>query len=196
MTDRGKLNDGREPVPSQAGEAISIVPVEQVQAKILTIRGQRVILDADLAKLYGVTTGRLNEQVKRNIERFPADFAFRLSREEFDDLKSHFATSSSAWGGRRKLPYAFTEHGAIMAASVLNSNRAVQTSIFVVRAFVQLKQMLVPYKELVARLERLEKTVGTHDEQITAIVDAIRLLMPPPEEPPREPFGFRRAKKS
>lgn len=196
MAQQGKPNDGGEPAASQVSETTSIVPVEQVQGRILTIQGQRVILDADLAELYGVTTSRLNEQVKRNIERFPGDFAFRLSREEFDDLKSHFATSSSAWGGRRKLPYAFTEYGAIMAASVLNSNRAVQTSIFVVRAFVQLKQMLVPYKELMARLERLEKTVGTHDEQITAIVDAIRLLMPPPEEPPKEPFGFRRVKKN
>ena len=94
------------------------------------------------------------------------------------------------------MPYAFTEYGAIMAASVLNSDRAVQTSIFVVRAFVQLRQMLVPYKELMARLEHLEKTVGTHDEEIAAIVDAIRLLMPPPEEPPKERFGFRPAKKN
>jgi hypothetical protein len=196
MTEQGKPNDGCERVSSQGGEATSIVPVERVQARILTIRGQRVILDSDLAGLYGVTTSRLNEQVRRNIERFPVDFAFRLSREEFDGLKSHFATSSSAWGGRRKLPYAFTEHGAIMAASVLNSKQAVQTSIFVVRAFVQLKQMLVPYKELMARLEHLEETVGTHDRQITAIVDAIRLLMPPPEEPPKEAFGFRPAKKN
>ncbi|MBM4029005.1 MAG: ORF6N domain-containing protein [Planctomycetes bacterium] len=173
-----------------------MVAIEQVQAKILTIRGQRVILDSDLAGLYGVTTARLNEQVRRNIERFPADFAFRLSREEFDRLMSQFATSNVGRGGRRKLPYVFTEHGAIMAASVLNSMRAVQTSIFVVRAFVQLKQMLVPYKELMVRLERLEGTVGTHDEQITTIVEAIHLLMPPPEEPPREPFGFRRAKKN
>jgi len=138
----------------------------------------------------------LNEQVKRNIERFPADFAFRLSRQEFDGLMSQFATSNVGRGGRRKLPYAFTEHGAIMAASVLNSRQAVQTSVFVVRAFVHLRRTLAPYKELMARLEHLEKTVGTHDEQIKAIVDAIRLLMPPPEEPPKEPFGFRRAKKS
>ena len=196
MTAPEKSNDGGEPLSDQADEAVSIVSVEQVQARILTIRGQRVILDADLAALYGVTTSRLNEQVKRNIERFPADFAFRLSRQEFDDLMSHFATSNVGRGGRRKLPYAFTEHGAIMAASVLNSKPAVQISVFVVRAFVHLRQMLVPYKELMARLERLEKAVGTHDGQITAIVDAIRRLMPPPEEPPREPFGFRRAKKN
>jgi len=196
MTAPEKSNDGGEPLSDQADEAVSIVSVEQVQARILTIRGQRVILDADLAALYGVTTSRLNEQVKRNIERFPADFAFRLSRQEFDDLMSQFATSNVGRGGRRKLPYAFTEHGAIMAASVLNSKPAVQISVFVVRAFVHLRQMLVPYKELMARLERLEKAVGTHDGQITAIVDAIRRLMPPPEEPPREPFGFRRAKKN
>jgi hypothetical protein len=196
MTDPEKPHDGGEPLLDQADRAVSIVPVEQVQAKILTIRGHRVILDADLATLYGVTTSRLNEQVKRNIERFPADFAFRLSREEFDGLMSQFATSNAGRGGRRKLPYAFTEHGAIMAASVLNSEQAVQISVFVVRAFVQLRRMLVPYKELMTRLERLERTVGTHDGQITAIVDAIRRLMPPPEEPPREPFGFRRAKRN
>ncbi len=137
----------------------------------------------------------MNEQVKRNIERFPADFAFRLSRQEFGGLMSQFATSNVGRGGRRKLPYAFTEHGAIMAASVLNSKQAVQISVFVVRAFVHLRQMLVPYKELMARLERLEEAVGTHDGQITAIVDAIRRLMPPPEEPPKEPFGFRRTRK-
>ena len=96
----------------------SIVLVEQVQSKILFMRGQKVILDSDLAALYGVTTSRLNEQVKRNHERFPSDFMFRLSQKEFNDLKSQFATSSSGWGGRRKLPYVFTEHGAIMAASV------------------------------------------------------------------------------
>ncbi len=129
----------------QGPEATSIVPIEHVQSKILLIRGQKVILDADLAALYDVTTSRLNEQVKRNARRFPPDFAFRLSEDEFANLKSHFATSSLAWGGRRKLPYAFTEHGVIMAASVLNSERAVQASVFVVRAFVRLKQILAPY---------------------------------------------------
>jgi hypothetical protein len=102
----------------------TIVPVEQVQNKIVLVGGEKVILDSDLAELYGVSTKRLNEQVKRNIERFPSDFMFRLNSEEFENLKSQFATSSSSWGGRRKLPYAFTEHGAIMAASVLNSQRA------------------------------------------------------------------------
>jgi ORF6N domain len=133
----------------------SIIPIEHVQSKILLIRGQKVILDSDLAELYSVATSRLNEQVKRNIERFPPDFAFRLSKDEFAHLKSHSATSSSTWGGRRKLPYAFTEHGVIMAAGVLNSERAVQVSVFVVRAFVRLKQMLTPYKDLIPSQEAL-----------------------------------------
>jgi len=173
-------------------ESKSLLPVEQVQGKILLLRGEKVLLDSDLAALYGVTTSRLNEQVKRNEERFPADFMFQLDKEEFDNLKSHFATSSSGWGGRRKLPYVFTEHGAIMAASVLNSSQAVQASIFVVRAFVKLRQMLAPYKDLMAKLDQLEKKLQTHDKQIIAVVEAIKLLMPPPEEKPKEPFGFRR----
>jgi hypothetical protein len=179
-----------------AGDANLIVPVESIQNRILLIHGQKVILDSDLAALYGVTTSRLNEQVKRNIERFPEDFAFRLTRDEFANLISQFATSSSTWGGRRKEPYVFTEHGAIMAASVLNSPQAVRTSVFVVRAFVRLRQMLASNAQLAARLERLEEAVDDHDRQIVAIVDAIQLLMPPPDEPPREPFGFRRTKKS
>jgi hypothetical protein len=173
---------------------ISIVLVEQVQSRILFIRGQKVILDSDLAILYGVTTGRLNEQVKRNHERFPSDFMFRLSQKEFNYLKSQFATSSSGWGGRRKLPYVFTEHGAIMAASVLNSEKAVQMSIYVVRAFVKLRQLLAPYKEFMGKLDQLEKKLQTHDKQIVAIIEAIKLLMPPPENKPKEPFGFHKKK--
>jgi len=164
-------------------EAMSIVPVEHVQSKILIIRGQKVILDADLAGLYGVQTRVLVQAVKRNIGRFPPDFMFQLDKEEFNRLKSQTVISNG------------TEHGAIMAAGVLNSERAVQASIFVVRAFVRLKQMLGPYKELSAKLDRLEQKVQGHDKDIVAIVDAIRLLMPPPEEPPPEPFGFRRARK-
>jgi len=171
------------------------VPVEQVRAKILTVRGQRVILDADLADLYGVPTKRLNEQIKRNIKRFPQDFMFQLVEQEKAEVVAN-CDHLQRLKFSPNLPYAFTEHGVIMAASVLNSDYAVQTSVFVVRAFVQLRRMLVPYKELMARLECLENTVGTHDGKITAIVDAIRLLMPPPEEPPKEPFGFRPAKKN
>jgi len=169
----------------------SIIPVERVESKILSIRGQKIILDSHLAQLYGVTTSRLNEQVKRNIERFPTDFMFRLNKKEFNNLKSQFATSSSGWGGRRKLPYAFTEHGAIMAASVLNSKRAVAASIYVVRAFVKLRQLLAPYKEIMKKLQQLENKLQIHDKQIIEVVRAIRLLMPPPETKPKKPFGFR-----
>jgi hypothetical protein len=187
---------GAEPRRHNGVNATAIIPIQRVQSLILLIRGQKVILDSDLAALYGVTTARLNEQVKRNAERFPADFMFRLSPEEFDDLMSQFATSNAGRGGRRKLPYAFTEHGAIMAASVLNSPQAVRTSIYVVRAFVRLRQMLASHEDLAAKVKRLQKTVRDHDSRIVAIVDASQLLMPPPEEPPKEPFGFRRAKKN
>jgi hypothetical protein len=189
--DRGNRPDGEN-----IHDVPSIVPIQRVQSLILLIRGQKVILDEDLAGLYGVPTKRLNEQVRRNIERFPADFMFRLSREEFDNLKSQIATSSLAWGGRRKLPCVFTEHGAIMAASVLNSPQAIQTSIFVVRAFVRLRHVLASQEDLAAKVKRLQKTVQNHDKQIVAIVDTIQLLMPPPQEPPKEPFGFRRARKN
>ena len=118
----------------------ALTRIENIARAILVLRGHRVLLDAELAALYGVTTRRLNEQVRRNRSRFPADFLFELSAEEFANLKSHFATSS--WGGRRKLPLAFTEHGAIMAATVLNSPRAVEMSIYVVRAFVKLRELL------------------------------------------------------
>lgn len=176
-------------------EQSAIIPIERVENKILLIRGQKVILDSDLAALYGVTTSRLNEQVKRNNERFPDDFMFQLTKDETDYLMSQFATSSSRWGGRRKLPYAFTEHGAIMAASVLNSQQAVQVSIFVVRAFVKLRRLLAPYKELAKKLRELEEKLKTHDKHIIALVDAIRLLMPPPEQKPKQPFGFHSKKK-
>jgi hypothetical protein len=175
---------------------MTVIPLERVQSKILLIRGQKVIVDSDLARLYGVPTKRLNEQVKRNIERFPPDFMFELTDDEVASLRSQFATSNQGRGGRRYKPYAFTEYGAIMAAGVLNSDRAIQTSIFVVRAFVELKQMLASREDLGARLDQLEDAVRTHDEQIVAIVDALHLLMPPPEEEPKEPFGFRRAKKN
>ena len=135
---------------NQSTEAIS---AQALAGRIVVIRGQRVLLDSDLAELYEVETRRLNEQVKRNIGRFPVDFMFKLTSDEFENLKSQFATSS--WGGRRKLPMAFTEHGAIMAASVLNSDRAVQTSVYVVRAFVQLRAVLLDHKALPDKLARL-----------------------------------------
>lgn len=167
-----------------------MLPVEQVEGVILLVRSQKVILDADLAELYGVNTKRLNEQVKRNRDRFPEDFMFQLTKNESENLKSHFATSSSAWGGRRKLPYAFTEHGAIMAASVLNTQRAVGASVFVVRAFVRLREMLATHKQLARKLGELEAKFESHDESIQAIFEAIHQLMTPPESPSKE-IGFK-----
>jgi hypothetical protein len=165
------------------------VPLEHVESRILVIRGQRVILDSDLAELYEVTTTRLNEQVRRNKDRFPPDFAFQLTQKEFRNLMSQSATSSW-WGGRRKLPYAFTEHGAIMAASVLSSPRAVEASIFVVRAFVRLRQLLISHEELAGRLARIEKKLADHDEEILAIITLIRELTTPPEPTKQRRIGF------
>lgn len=163
------------------------IPLERIDKAILLIRGEKVILDSSLATLYGVTTRRLNEQVKRNQDRFPRDFAFHLTRQEFTDLMSRFATSSSKHGGRRKLPLVFTEHGALMAANVLASKTAVAASVEVVRAFMRLRQMLSSNEELARKLEELEKK---YDRQFKIVFDAIRELMTPP--PPRvKPIGFR-----
>ena len=167
------------------------LPDTQVDSLILEIRGQKVILDTDLAGLYEVETKRLNEQVKRNMERFPEDFMFQLSAEEFAILKSQFATSS--WGGRRTAPYAFTEHGAIMAASVLNTPKAVEMSVFVVRAFVKLRALAMQYKELTRKLAQIEARLGEHDTAILEIVSAIRQLMEPPA-PRQKEVGFKPSK--
>lgn len=156
----------------------AIVPLEQIESRILLIRGHKVMLDSDLAELYGVTTKRLNEQVKRNKDRFPADFMFQLTPEEDESLRSHFATSTR--GGRRYRPYAFTEHGAIMAASVLNSHRAIEVSVFVVRAFVKLRELLATHQELAQKLTELEQKIQGYDEDITTLFEAIRQLMEPP----------------
>ncbi|HUW19515.1 MAG TPA: ORF6N domain-containing protein [Sedimentisphaerales bacterium] len=171
-------------------ETVSIIPVARVKSRILLIRGQKVILDSELAELYGVETRVLNQAAKRNIDRFPSDFMFQLSKREYENLKSQFVTSSSDWGGRRKAPYAFTEHGAIMAASVLNSERAIQASIYVVRAFVKLRQMLATHKELAKKLTELERKLQTHDEQIKTLFDAIRELMLPPQTEPKKQVGY------
>ena len=153
---------------------------KHVNAKILLLRGQKVILDADLAELYGVNIKRLNEQVKRNSTRFPADFVFRMKAVEEEVLRSQNATSKKGRGGRRYLPYVFTEHGAIMAATVLNSKRAVQMSIFVVRAFVQMRETLAANDEIRVKLGELERRLENHDVRIQDIVQAIRQLMTPP----------------
>ncbi|MFZ6008686.1 MAG: ORF6N domain-containing protein [Nitrospirota bacterium] len=165
----------------------ALIPLEAIERKILLIRGEKVMLDADLAVLYGVTTKRLNEQVKRNRERFPEDFMFQLTENEkvevvanCDHLKRLKFSSS--------LPYAFTEHGAIMLATVLNSDIAVQTSIHIVKAFVRLRQMLASNAELARKLDALEKK---YDAQFRVVFDTIRQLMIPPE-PKRKKIGFRR----
>jgi len=167
----------------------AIVPVKHIENRILLLRGQRVMLDSDLAELYGVPTFRLNEQVKRNRERFPADFMFQLTFKEFRALISQFAISKGR-GGRRKSPYAFTEHGAIMAANVLNSPRAVEMSVLVVRAFVRLREMLASNRELARKLEELEQRIAGHDEDIKALVIAIRNLMSPQAKTPKQ-IGFK-----
>jgi ORF6N domain-containing protein len=171
-------------------------PIQPITQAILILRGHRVLLDSELASLYGVTTKRLNEQVKRNFERFPPDFMFRLTADEADSLRSQIATSNTlrtARGGRRSLPHAFTEHGAIQAANVLNSSRAVEMGIYVVRAFVQLRELLNSNKELArqfAQLEaRLNRRLADHDKAIAAILSAIRELMNPPT-PKRRGIGF------
>ena len=166
----------------------AIVSSDRVESLILFIHDRRVILDSDLARLYGVSTARLNEQIKRNPDRFPSDFMFSLSREEFTALISQNATSKGR-GGRRKLPNVFTEHGAVMAANVLNSPQAVQMSVFVVRAFVRLREMMLTNRDVVAKLAELERRVTGHDEAIRSLVQTIRQLMAPPAKP-RRSIGF------
>ena len=171
-----------------------------IESLIHIVRGQKVILDADLARIYGVTTKRLNEQVKRNLKRFPSDFMFRLTKPEIEDvlhLRSQFATSNNRRGGLRYYPYAFTEHGAIMAANVLNSPSAVQMSVFVVRAFMRMRTVLSGHKELMSELLVLEKKLTERlDVHEVAIVDILRRMMelldPPAQEPvpPKPKIGF------
>ena len=174
----------------------------QIERVILVLRGHKVMLDSDLAALYGTSTKRLNEQVRRNHERFPADFMFQLTNQELSVLRSQFATSNErpGRGGRRYLPFVFTEHGALMAANVLNTPRAIEASLFVVRAFVRLREVLATQKELASRLDVLEKQTAAlafkHDvlanntrAQFKNVLDALRDLMTPPE-PKRRPIGF------
>lgn len=175
---------------------------ERIERTILVLRGHKVMLDSDLAALYGTSTKRLNEQVRRNQERFPADFMFQLTNQELSALRSQFATSNArpGRGGRRYLPFVFTEHGALMAANVLNTPRAIEASLFVVRAFVRLREVLATQKELASRLDVLEKQTAAlafkHDvlagntrAQFKQVIAALRDLMTAPE-PKRRPIGF------
>ena len=182
------LSSVRRPALAKAPHAASAVLLPQDLAeRIQVIRGQRVLLDADLARLYEVETKRFNEQIRRNPARFPPDFMFSLTPQEFAGLRSQIATSNR--GGRRYLPMVFTEHGAIMAASVLNSQRAVEMSVFVVRAFVQLREALVEGNALADKLDALEKRVTQHDQSLSDLIEAIRALMAQPKSANR-PIGF------
>jgi hypothetical protein len=172
-------------------QADALVPAERIERSIIVVRRQKVVLDSDLAALYGVSTKRLNEQVRRNPTRFPADFAFQTTRDEYDALRSQIATLKEGRGEHRKyLPWAFTEHGALMAANVLNSPRAVQMSVYVVRAFLRLREWVVGQTELATKLSELERRVAGHDEDLRAIVQTIRRLVAPPDTPRRR-IGFR-----
>ena len=166
----------------------AIVPIERVERKIYFIRGQKVILDFDLARLYEVETKVLLQAVKRNIGRFPDDFMFQLTESEFRGLRSQFVTSKGR-GGRRFLAYAFTEHGVAMLSSVLHSERAVQVNIAIIRTFVRIREFLSTHKDLARKLEELERKYESHDSQIKAVFEAIRELMKPPD-PTRRRIGF------
>jgi hypothetical protein len=168
----------------------AIIPIERIENAIYVIHGEKVMLDSDLAKLYGVKTKRLNEQVKRNRNRFPEDFMFQLTEQEKNEVVAN-CDHLSRLRFSPSLPFAFTEHGAIMAASVLNTPQAVDMSIFVVRAFVRLRSFLATHKELAIKVTELEKKLTTHDEKILTIVEAIKQLMSPPPPVKKRPIGFR-----
>src|SRR3989338_5964076 len=151
-------------------------PAKKISERIFFVRNKKVILDSDLAKIYGVSTARLNEQIKRNIGKFPQDFMFQLTRSEFDRLMSQFATSKKGRGGRRKLPRVFTEHGAIMAATVLNSERAVAMSVYVIRAFVRLREIFLDNQILQERLAEIEQVLIDHDVVLEDVYEKIGQL--------------------
>jgi hypothetical protein len=168
---------------------IRLSPTE-IERLIYIVGGQRVMLDADLAVLYGVTTKRLNEQLRRNKVRFPGDFAYQLTLQEVRNLRSQFVTSRSSHGGRRYRPWAFTEHGVAMLSSVLRSPAAVRVNIEIIRAFVRLRRLLATPGELVAQLAKLAETVELHDDQIKVITEVLRKMMEPRRPEPQRRFGF------
>lgn len=164
------------------------VPPESVTSRIFLVRGQKIMLDTDLAEMYGVTTSALNQAVRRNKERFPPDFVFPLTEKEKEEVVTN-CDRLARLKFSPALPHAFTEHGALMLGNVLKSPRAIQVSLLIVRAFVQLREMLSTHKELAHKLEELEQRVGAHDEAIVGLIEAIRELMEPPEEP-KKTIGF------
>lgn len=166
-----------------------IVPDELIMNNIYLIRGQKVMIDHDLAKLYQVEKKRLNEQVSRNKERFPGDFMFQLNKEEFQNLKSQIATSS--WGGLRKLPFAFTEQGVAMLSGILNSQTAIRVNIQIIRVFTKMRELLMANKDILLQLEKVEKKLTKHDDEIILIFQYLKKLLKPPQTP-RERIGFRK----
>jgi ORF6N domain len=166
------------------------LPDEVIINKIYFIRGQKVMLDKDLAEMYNVTTGNLNKAVKRNTKRFPEDFMFQVTAEEFKNLIFQNGTSSSGWGGTRKMPYAFTEQGVSQLSTVLNSGTAIEMSIRIIRIFTKLREMLLTHKDILLKLEQMEKQVIANSDDIQNIFIALRELLNPPQEP-RPLIGFK-----
>jgi hypothetical protein len=169
----------------------NLVPAERIEQAILLVRGQKVMLDSDLADLYAVPTKRLNEQVRRNRRRFPPDFMFQLTPGEARALRSQNATSNRGRGGRRYLPFAFTEQGVAMLSSVLNSERAVVVNIEIMRAFVRLRRLMATHQELARKLTELEAKYEEHDERLTVVFEAIREILAAPRERSKGRIGFR-----
>lgn len=165
-----------------------IIPIEQISGKILLIRGQKILLDRDIAKLYSVETGQLKRAVRRNIDRFPKDFLFELTKDEFENLRCHFGTSS--WGGVRYPPMAFTEQGVAMLSSVLRSKRAVEVNILIMRAFVRLRELLYSDKNLALKVEKLERQMEIQGKSLQQVIQIINQLLKQPESEPKK-IGFR-----
>jgi hypothetical protein len=171
----------------------SLVPAERIEKAILLIRGQKVMIDTDLAQLYGVETRSLVQAVKRNIERFPEDFLFQLTPQEAEALRSQIVISKKGRGGRRYEPYAFTEQGVAMLSSVLRSARAIEVNIAIMRAFVRLREIMATHKDLARKLDELERKLGEHDRQFQVVFEAIhRLMAPLPEPEKKRRIGFGR----
>jgi len=161
----------------------SVIPIERIASRIYLIRGEKVMLDSELADLYQVPTSALNQQVKRNMDRFPEDFAFRLTAEEFQSLMSQIVISNAGRGGRRKLPMVFTEQGVAMLSSILRSKRAAQANVAIMRTFVRLRQILATNKDLARKVE-------DHDRQIAVLFDTVKKLLSPPDPPKKNPIGY------
>ncbi len=177
-------------MPRKKREPLTLTPA-RIECLIHVVRGQRVMLDSDLAELYGVTTKVLNQAVERNRNRFPDDFAYQLTKEEFATLRSQIVTSNEGRGGRRYTPWVFTEHGVAMLSSVLRSETATKVNIEIIRAFVRLRRLLATPGDLVTQLQQHAETVKLHDEQLRLISDVLRrMLTPPPDDGPKRRIGF------